>query len=351
VFPGKLVAHGRYLPTYGEDRQSLYLGEGVNASVAVTEMNDGVRNFHVSGKVEASTDPRDMRLQRMLGHIPALLHGKPRSVLVVGCGAGVTAGSFTVYPSVEKIVICEIEPLIPSRVAGYFSKQNYDVVHNPRVRIVYDDARHYVLTTKEKFDIITSDPIHPWVKGAATLYTHEYFEMVKRHLNPGGLVTQWVPLYESNLGVVKSEVATFFSAFPDGIIWSNDSGGEGYDTVLLGGLGPMEIDVDEIQERFIRDPAVTKSLIEVGFGSAVGLLTTYAGQGPDLAPWLQQAQINRDRNLRLQFLAGMASNLYQEGSIYNDMVLYRRFPEKLFTGSGERRQMLKEVLDRTKSAN
>jgi spermidine synthase len=113
--PWELVAHGRYLPTYNDDRKLLYMGEGMNASVAVTEMSDGVRNFHVSGKVEASTGPRDMRVQRMLGHLPALLHPKPRSVLIVGCGAGITAGSFVVHPDVQRIVICEIEPLIPKR--------------------------------------------------------------------------------------------------------------------------------------------------------------------------------------------------------------------------------------------
>jgi spermidine synthase len=75
----------------------------MNASVAVTEMSDGVRNFHVSGKVEASTGPRDMRLQRMLGHLPALLHPKPRSVLIVGCGAGITAGSFVVHPTSKEL--------------------------------------------------------------------------------------------------------------------------------------------------------------------------------------------------------------------------------------------------------
>ena len=95
----------------------LYMGEGMNASVAVSELDNGVRNFHVSGKVEASSEPQDMRLQRMLGHIPALLHPKPRSVLVVGCGAGVTAGSFVLHPDVERIVICEIEPLIPTVAA------------------------------------------------------------------------------------------------------------------------------------------------------------------------------------------------------------------------------------------
>ncbi len=135
-------------------------------------------------------------------------------MLVVGFGAGVTAGSFVLHPDVQRIVICEIEPLIPEHVAPYFAEENYDVLHDPRVQIVYDDARHFVLTTPEKFDIITSDPIHPWVKGAATLYTKEYFELVKQHLNPGGLVTQWVPLYESNPDVVKSEIATFFDVFP-----------------------------------------------------------------------------------------------------------------------------------------
>ena len=83
-----------------------------------------------------------------------------------------------------------------------------------RVEIVYDDARHYILTTHEKFDIITSDPIHPWVKGAACLYTREYFDLVKAHLNPGGLCTQWIPLYESSEPVVKSEIATFFKCLP-----------------------------------------------------------------------------------------------------------------------------------------
>jgi len=102
----------------------------MNSSVAVTYQENGIRNFHVSGKVEASTDPTDMRLQRMLGHIPALLHVKPRSVLVVGCGAGVTAGSFVPYPDVERIVICEIEPLIPKLAGAYFPEENHFVTED-----------------------------------------------------------------------------------------------------------------------------------------------------------------------------------------------------------------------------
>ena len=346
--PWELVAHGRFLPTRTELGTNLFVGEGMNASVAVTEIAGGIRNFHVSGKVEASTDPQDMRLQRMLGHLPALLHPEPKSVLVVGCGAGVTAGSFTVYPGIERIVICEIEPLIPKVVARYFARENYGVVTNSRVKVVYDDARNYVLTTHEKFDIITSDPIHPWVKGAATLYTREYFEICRRHLNPGGLVTQWVPLYESNPEAVKSEIATFFEAFPGGTIWANEDNGGGYDLVLLGQEGPIQIDLGRVQKRLLRDDCqeAAQSLRDAGFKSAFSLLATYAGQASDLKPWLAGAQINRDTNLRLQYLAGMGLNLYQPDAIYTDMLFYRRFPAALFAGSDEWSRALKTAIER-----
>ena len=346
--PWQLVAYGRYLPAKTELGSLLFMGEGMNASVAVTELSGGVRNFHISGKIEASTDARDMRLQRMLGHIPGLLHPRPQSVLVVGCGAGVTAGSFVGHPDVKSIVICELEPLIPRAVARYFSKENEHVLKDRRTRMVYDDARHYILTTRDKFDIITSDPIHPWVKGAATLYTKEYFELCRRHLNPGGLMTQWVPLYESNLAVVKSEIATFFSVFPNGTVWSNDDEGEGYDVVLLGPNGPATIDLDRVQQRLGREDykAVRESLRSLGYRSGLALLATYAGQAKDLGPWLQKAQINLDRNLRLQYLAGLGLNFYEQGLIYDDIEIYRRFPDELFAGAQDQKEALRGLVER-----
>jgi len=342
--PWHLIAYGRSMLSNLEWYSELvYLGEGMNASVAVTQGSDGSRSFHVSGKVEASTIPQDMRLQRMLGHMSALMHEEPRTVLVVGCGAGVTAGCFVKYPGIERIVICEIEPLIPKVVARYFSEENHDVLSDPRVQVVYDDARHYIRTTKEKFDIITSDPIHPWVKGAATLYTQEYFQMCRERLNPGGLMTQWVPLYESNSDVVKSELATFFRVFPQGTIWSNDINGAGYDVVLVGQAQPRPIDVDEIQRRLDRPDhaGAAASLAGASFHSAVDLLRTYAGRATDLAPWLADAQINRDRNLRLQYLAGLGMLHHMEDEIYQQILGYRVFPEDLFLASEQSRAALR----------
>ena len=174
-----------------------------------------------------------MRLQRMLGHISALAHNQPESVLVVACGAGVTAGTFVLHPDIKRIVICDIEALVPKVVAPMFDKENYGVVKDSRTQVVLDDGRHFIRTTKEKFDIITSDPIDPWVKGCAALNTVEYYEMCKQHLKPGGVMSLWIPLYESNSETAKSAIATFFKVFPNGILWSNDSDEGGYDAVLF----------------------------------------------------------------------------------------------------------------------
>jgi spermidine synthase len=348
--PGELIAYGREIAISMNEAQILYTAEGIDSSIAITRWSDGAVQFHVSGKAEASTEPFDMRLQRMLGLLPSLIlsqsnPAQPRSALVVGFGAGVTAGTFTLQPTMQRIVICEMEPLIPATTRKYFRAEQYDVLDDPRTHIVYDDARHFILTTPEKFDIITSDPIHPFVKGSAALYSKEYFEMVKARLNPGGVVTQWVPLYDSDLKTVKSEIATFFSVFPNGTIFTNEDNGGGYDLVLLGRDAPFNIDVDALQAR-LEQPAyqaVAQSLLDVGFHSAPHMLGTYVGQASDLQPWLADAEINRDANLRLQYLAGFALNDNQANAIYQTMLAYRRYPNNLFTVSPQLQPTLIEA--------
>ncbi|MBV8902594.1 MAG: SAM-dependent methyltransferase, partial [Acidobacteriia bacterium] len=316
--PWQVIAYGRrmapilrgaQLYDQANPTRVLYRGEGINSSILIAE-RAGQRHFYVSGKAEASTAPLDMRLERMMGHVPALAAPNPRSVLVVGFGAGITAGSFVAYPDVQSITICELEPLVPPESTVFFGKQNNLVRNDRRTRIVYDDARHYIFTTANQFDVITTDPIHPWVKGTSTLYSQEYYELVKAHLRPGGVVAQWLPIYDSDLETVKTELATFFEVFPNGTIWSNYVNGDGYDLVLLGQTESRPISVDETQQRLDRPDyaRVQASLSEVGFHSAVEFLATYAGRASDLAPFLVGAQINNDLNLRLQYLAGLGLN-------------------------------------------
>lgn len=344
-----LVAYGRNRARVKDLKRVLFLGEGANSSVAVTERADGMRAFHVAGKVEASTDPQDLRLERMLAHFPALLHPAPRSVLVVGFGAGITAGTFLMYPGIERIVICEIEPIIPPNVGPFFARENLGVLRDPRVEIVYDDARHFVRTTREKFDIITSDPIHPWVRGSATLYTREYLQMVKRLLNPGGVVSEWAPLYENREDAVQSEVATFLAVFPRGTLWGSRPGvGGGYDLILVARETDARIDVDALQRR-IADPEylpVVHSLVASGFGSPLDLFSTFAGDRTTMAAWLEGAPLNLDRNLRLQYLAGLRSPPSGHEDTYAHLVARRALPAELFSASADWLAQLRPILER-----
>jgi spermidine synthase len=351
--PSGLAAYGRYLVTWNNEPNYLYNADGLSASIAVSEFDNGVRNFHVSGKVVASSEPQDMRLQRMLGHLPALICKDPKSILVVGCGAAVTAGTFVVHPSVERIVICEIEPLIPAAAGNYFGMSNHEVIKDPRVEIIFDDARHFMLVSKEKFDVITSDPIHPWVKGAAALYSKEYFDLCKEHLKPGGVITQWVPLYESSLPAVKSEVATFFASFPHGSLWCNDDNGNGYDMVMLAKDTSEPIDLDALEERLgSRDhERVAESLAEVQMGSMISLVRCYAGRNTDMTPWLADAVVNTNRNLRLQYLAGWALNARKAAEIRDSFRPFAKFPKDFLVGRSRSALAVKYILDPDRNSN
>jgi spermidine synthase len=353
ALPGLLVAYGRFAATWVGVNEIIYVGEGITAAVAVSRTPEGVLKYHNAGKIQASSEPQDMRLQRMLGHITTLVPKTPNRVLVIGCGAGVTAGAVSIDPRVLSQTIAEIEPLVPQVVSTYFSEHNFDVVRNPKVRVHLDDARHYLLTTREMFDAITSDPLDPWVKGAATLYTREFFEVVKQHLNPGGVVTLFVQLYESNDEAVKSEVATFFEAFPNGAVFANTVNNQGYDLVLFGQLGDAPIDVDAVEARLSSPDgeAVRRSLAQIGIDSAVELFGTYAGSRGDMMNWLRGAAINTDRNLRLQYLAGLGLNLYQSNAIYQRMIADVRYPERLFAGSPQTIGALRAEIDRSLGAS
>lgn len=374
-----------------DDRQyALYVGEGMNVSVVVSRDTYGNQSFHGAGKVQASNMIKDMRLQRLLGHISAMAVKDPKDVLVVACGAGVTAGSFVVHPEVRNITICDIEPLVPTTVTPMFGKENYNVVtgikeQNPltvkygdvspkQVHVVYDDGRHFVRTTKQKFDVITSDPIDPWVKGCAAMNTVEYYQMCKDHLNDGGVMTLWIPLYESDDPTIKSILGTFFQVFPNGILFSNDYTAEGYDAVLFGIKDEQNagyhINLDEWVERLSRpDHAeIVHSLREVGFGRqadsfdeapydpegvVVGMLSTYAGHAAALQEWSADAKINTDRNLRLQYLAGMAFNRQEADIILHEILKWYKFPDDapendpdktLFVGDRQRLNRLRSRL-------
>jgi spermidine synthase len=335
--PGDLIAYGRRMAGNKNLSQILYVKEGRNSSVAISEWNNGAIYVNVNGHVEATTEIYDMKLQRMVGHLPALLHPNPKSVLGIGFGAGVSAGTFTRYPGIEHITICEIEPVIPPASTKFFGVQDYRVALNPKTHIVFDDARHYLLTTTDKFDIIASDPLDVFVKGTAALYSKEYFESVKQHLNPGGYFTLYVPLYETDEPTIRSELKTFFEAFPYGSVWANLRDNEGYDMVFMGQAEPLKIDIDSVQARYNlpEHSGVRQSLRDIEVDNLYDLFSSYTGSAKDLEPYVRDAAINTDGDLRLSYLAGWGINSNLEDYLYRQMLKYRTSPTRVFTGSPE----------------
>lgn len=338
--PGALIGYGpgswAWQPGYGE---FIYVGEGMNGSVAISRMATGVLNYHNAGKVQASSEPGDLRLQRMLGHLTTLQQENPESVLVIGCGSGATAGAVCVDPRVKRLTIVEIEPLVPKAAREYFGEYNERVLDDPKTTVVIDDGRHYLMTSDEKFDAITCDPFDPWTKGAAALSTVEFYRSVREHLKPGGTVTVWVPLYQTRPETVRSEIATFLEVFPDAVVWDNVTEGAG-DVVLAGRVDPAPIDLDATEARVAQPEyaRVRASLASIGFASASELFGTFGAHGPDLARWAAGAELNTDRNLRLQYLAGegFVFSIDDAEQIYADMTRYRTWPDAMFTGSPER---------------
>jgi spermidine synthase len=342
-----LAAYGRYAATWVNKGEIIYAGEGRNSTVAVSRFDDGLLTFHVAGKIQASNVARDLRLQRMLGHLTTLAVPQPKSVLVIGCGAGVTAGAVSIDPRVEHLTIAEIEPLVPQAAAKYFGDANFNVLQSPKTRVHFDDGRHFLLTSREKFDGITVDPLDPWVSGAANLYTKEFYEAAKSHLNPGGSITMYVQLFETTPQAIKSTIATFLEVFPNGTLWGNPYNGRGHDMVLLGTVEPLRIDLDAMESRvdYRGDSALSQSLTEVEMNSPIDLFATYAGRKADLGPWLAHAAINRDANLRMQYLAGLGLDRDDSAAIYTDILKRRRFPEDLFTSTEGRTDSLRRALE------
>ena len=180
------------------------------------------------------TYPQDMRLQRMLGHLATLIPDHPLGARDRPRRRNHRGRRGASTPRWSDVVDRGDRAARGEGREGLLRGAESWCRHDPKVEIRVDDGRHVLATTREKFDAITSDPLDPWVKGAAALYTREFWELCKSRLSDDGVVTAFVQLYETTEDAAKSEIATFFSAFPHGALFVNTVNGRGYDAVLVG---------------------------------------------------------------------------------------------------------------------
>lgn len=279
-----------------DQAEIVFQKDGVNGSVAVVKNRHGGGGLDLalSGKWEASTHLSTRRSLILLAHLPMLLAKKPpESALVIGLGAGMTAGGLLQYPTLKTMTVVEIEEAV-LEASKLFSEFNHSPLDDPRTHVVIQDGRTYVAFTDQKFDLITSDPIHPWFKGASNLYTEEYYARALELLNPGGIFCQWIP---STMSVESfhSILKTLHSAFPHIMFLFADR-----EVVAVAALDPITYDEAFLSERMVAD-TVRRDLNQLRIGDPKRLVQFL---DEDLHPIertrFQSAPINTDDNVFLE---------------------------------------------------
>lgn len=274
--------------------QLLYYEEGAPATVSVKKLT-GTTTLAVDGKADAS-NRGDMLTQKLVAHLPLLLHEDPKDVFIIGLGSGVTVGAALTHPITRADVI-EISPEVV-KASEFFKTENRNALADPRTNLIVGDGRSHLLLSGRQYDVIVSEPSNPWIAGVAALFTKEFFEGARERLAPGGIICQWANAYNISDADLRAIVATFQSVFPNGTVWL--VGGD--DVLLLASADPIDARLERIERHWDR-PGVREDLASVGVIDAFSILSLFIGGPAELAPYAQGAAVFTDDRMTLEFSA------------------------------------------------
>jgi spermidine synthase/tetratricopeptide (TPR) repeat protein len=285
----------------------LQFEEGLTCTVAVFRTTKAL-SLMVNGKPDASVPPGlqeaipanrepvegDMRTQVLVGQLPLLLAPRAEDVLLVGLGSGVSLGSVLTHP-VRQVDCLELEAAVV-RGSRFFDAQSGAPLADPRVHLVVDDGRNDLLVRNRTYDVIISEPSNPWIPGAAALFTRDYFRIARERLRPGGIICQWVQLYEMWPQDILAVLRSFMEVFPAVQIWQ-----VGYDAVLVAGPDDLPLPVGQIAARAAGK--VAADLDRTGIHGPVDLMSYFWIGGDELRRAVPPGPINTDDNMLIEFAA------------------------------------------------
>ncbi|HEV1995599.1 MAG TPA: fused MFS/spermidine synthase [Candidatus Acidoferrum sp.] len=275
----------------------LYFEDGLNATIAV-ERDSGSLRLTTNGKTDAST--ADSVSQLMLGHLGMVFHKAPRKVLVIGFGSGMTASAVARYSEVEQIDCVEIEPAV-FHAAPYLQDLNRGVLNDPRLHIILDDARNFLFTTRNRYDVIISEPSNPWIAGVAALFTDEFYEEVRSRLAPGGVFVQWVQAYELFPQDVKMILGTLAPHFSQVSVWRGSLG----DLMMLSQGDPGQLSLDRLGQLW-SVPALRSDYAMLGLSEPEALIAYHMLDDGDLRRLVGNGARNTDDRTSLEYQAPLA---------------------------------------------
>jgi len=277
----------------------VWEADGKESAVAL--INDDDTSFIVNGKSDgAAVD--DAATQVMGGLVGAILHPDPRSALVVGLGTGSTAGWLAAVPSMERVNVVELEPVVLD-VAKACKAVNHDVLSNRKVNIRIADAREVLLTSRDRYDIVFSEPSNPYRAGIASLFTREFYEAVSARLNRGGIFLQWVQAYDIDAETVRTIYATMGSVFPQVTTWRTHEG----DLLMVATREPITFDVEQLRRRVASEPYRTALHATWHVESAEGFLSHFMANDRVCRVASRGASLNTDDRTPIEF--GFARSL------------------------------------------
>lgn len=277
-------------------RRLVWEAEGVESSVALVTTSGGLA-FAVNGKIDGNSRT-DAPTQVMGGLIGSALHPNPRTALVIGLGTGTTAGWLAAVRSIERVDVVELEPAI-LHVADACAPVNQNVLANPKVHVTIGDAREYLLTSRESYDVIFSEPSNPYRAGVSSLFTAEFYEAVRRRLAPGGIFLQWLQTYEVDGETVRTVYATLAQVFPEVESWFSRV----QDLVLAATVAPMTYDATSLRARLSEEPYRAALVDAWGVAGLEGFLSHYIARSSFVAGLLagERAQLNTDDRNVVEF--------------------------------------------------
>lgn len=291
-----------------ETNRLLYYREGPTATVSVRE-DWGIRSLAINGRANAS-DKDDMPTQVMVGMIPLLIAPRIDNGLMVGFASGVSTGSMLQSP-LKTLECVELEPTT-REASKFFNHVNNQPLNDQRLRLLIDDARTYLHVTDRRYDVIVSEPSHPWVPGVANLFTKEFFELARARLNDEGVFVQWVQIYQLSTENLRTVLATYQSVFPHVMMFRVGGAARGKDLILVGSRAPLNF--TRMGER-LTDERMRAEMARVGINGAEDVLAWYVCDEKELGPAVAGAVINTDDNMRVEnrapreaFLPLMESN-------------------------------------------
>ena len=267
--------------------------DGIESSIGLQVISDSA--LIVNGKSDGAA-LGDAATTLMSGLIGAALHENPQKVLVIGLGIGTTAGWFTTVDSIETVDVVELEPTVVE-LTRPLGPATFHVLDSPKTRMHLGDGRELILTQKETWDLIFSEPSNPYRAGVADLFSRDFYHAARQRLAPGGLFLQWLQGYEVDAQLMQTVFATLSSEFETVETWQVGNG----DLLLVASNGQIEHDFSRAAERMRLQPYADGMRKVWGIDGVEGLYSGFVA-GPELAKALSlAAEPSSDDQPRIEF--------------------------------------------------